>query len=126
MAESVVAPQSVDKGPRQKTSPQVVDLDRTGSAILELLERCYTDDHRARQTAMYEDSGWRSLVYIARTLKIPRSRVYGEGRQERIFSKTLETLVKSGQVEYRIFRGHRGRGGRIVKVRVKRDVDRNK
>ncbi len=120
MAELSVVTQSSERGPRRKTLLVASNLDRTGSAILELLERCYTDDHMAREAAMAEDSGWRSLVFIARTLKIPRSRVYGEGRQERIFSKTLETLVKSGSVEYRIFRGERGRGGIIVKVRIKR------
>lgn len=107
--------------PRRKTRVATsAVLQRTGSAIVELLQTCYREDYSAKETAAAEDSGWRTLVYVARSLKIPRSRLYGDKRREGIFSELLDTLVGSGMVEYRVFHGERGRGGRVVKVRARR------
>ena len=85
-------------------------FDKTGSAILELLAKCYSEDRARKELEMAEGSGWRSLVFIAGSLRIPRSRVYGDKRHEHFFSETLEALIESEKLEYRVFQAERGRG----------------
>lgn len=58
---------------------------------------------------------------IVKRLGIPRSHVYGEPRYGRAFGRQLDLLVKSSLVEYRIFPRERGRGGNIIRVRIKFD-----
>ena len=105
---------------RKRRSIAADTLDKTGYAITELLEKCYLEDYVRKEKELAEDSGWRSLVFISRTLRIPLSRVYGDDPREHFFSETLETLLGSRKLEYRVFQAERGRGGRIVKVRAKR------
>jgi len=64
---------------------------------------------------------------IVKDAKIPVRSVYGEGHRR----LALAELERRGLVEVRIFPGERGRGGRILKVRVlydkepiKRHIDR--
>ena len=56
-------------------------------------------------------------MHVVNGLKVPKSHAYGEARYGRTFGRPLETLIKAGIVEYRIFRG-KGRGGNVVRVRA--------
>jgi len=58
---------------------------------------------------------------IAGSLHVSRSKVYGDPRYGHTFSRPLELLIKAGIVESRVFLGERGRGGRVIKVRVCHD-----
>ena len=93
-----------DTSRRKRGNVVVERLDKTGSEILELLVKCYSEDHARKELEMTEGSGWRSLVFIAGSLRIPRSRVYGDKRHEHFFSETLQALIESEQLEYRVFR----------------------
>jgi tetratricopeptide (TPR) repeat protein len=87
------------------------------SRIIEFLAESFVRDDSERRL-LPANCGWRTLMEIVKSLGIPRSHVYGEPRYGRSFGRQLESLVKSSQVEYRIFPGERGRGGDITRVRV--------
>ena len=66
---------------------------------------------------------------IAKYAKLPKSSIYGTRRHP---SKAISELKRRGLVEIRVFPGERGRGGRILKIRVaygketiKRLIDKN-
>jgi tetratricopeptide (TPR) repeat protein len=87
------------------------------SRITEFLARAFLGDYSSRRLAI-PSCGWRTLMSIVEALRIPRSHVYGEPRYGRPFGRQLDSLIKSSLVEYRIFPGERGRGGKITKVRA--------
>ena len=62
-----------------------------------------------------EKSGWRTLMEVARNAKITMYSMYGRsGRGGKV---TME-LANLGVVESRFFLGERGRGGRVLKMRI--------
>jgi hypothetical protein len=85
--------------------------------MMKFLADAFVEDYMRRRLSL-EHAGWRGLLEIVRSLKIPRSRVYGDARYKHAFGKPLQKLVKRGIVEFRVFPGSRGRGGNIVKVRI--------
>jgi len=87
------------------------------SPIMDFVTREFFDDYNKKRLSL-EHAGWRSMTAVAETMKIPRSQLYGERRLGRSYGYQLETLIKSGLVELRIFPGERGRGGRITKIRL--------
>jgi len=93
----------------------------------DFLINSFVEDYMRRRIAL-ERSGWRTLMQIVKTGKVPRSSVYGAKRRR---GRAIAELERRGLVETRIFPGERGRGGRILKVRifyerepVKRHIDR--
>jgi hypothetical protein len=93
-----------------------------GSPVLEYLAREFMDDFRSKRLGL-DHCGWRTLMNIVESLKIPRSHVYGEPRWGRRHGRQLEALISSKLVESRVFPGERGRGGSIVRVRLAYDQD---
>ena len=87
------------------------------SPILDFLVMCFMTDYGEGRLSP-DHAGWRTLMDIVETLKIPRSQVYGDAKRGRAFARPLEELAKAGVIEWRIFPHQRGRGGRIVKVRA--------
>ena len=79
-------------------------------------------DFRAKRLGL-DHCGWRTLMSIVESLKIPRSQVYGDPRWGQRHGRQLEALITSNLVESRVFLGERGRGGSIVKVRLAYDQD---
>ena len=86
----------------------------------------FSEDYMRRRIVA-EKAGWRTRMEIVKDAKIPVRSVYGEGHRR----LALAELERRGLVEVRIFPGERGRGGRILKVRVlydkepiKRHIDR--
>jgi hypothetical protein len=62
-----------------------------------------------------EKSGWRTLVDIIKNGKIPMSNVYGRNGR---LGKAISELEHRGIVEIRYFKGERGRGGNILRLRI--------
>jgi hypothetical protein len=62
-----------------------------------------------------ERCGWRTLMDIVKQAKVSRYSMYGSGGHRGLATTELENL---GAVEVRFFFGERGRGGKIVKLRV--------
>jgi tetratricopeptide (TPR) repeat protein len=93
-----------------------------GSPVLEYLAREFMEDFRSKRLGM-DHCGWRTLMRVVESLKIPRSHVYGEPRWGHRHGRQLEALISSKLVESRVFPGERGRGGSIVKVRLAYDQD---
>jgi hypothetical protein len=72
-----------------------------------------------QQKIAIEKSGWCTLMEIAKKTNLPRSSFYGkEGRR----GPAIAELERRGFVEARIFPGERGRGGKILRVRI--DVEK--
>ena len=114
--------------------PKIVYLDEDGtsgsqqlgpvviltSSIVEYLVKCFFEDYH-RKRLPPDLAGWRSLMEVVGSLKIPRSNVYGDPRYGHTFSKPLEAMMNSNIIESRVFPGERGRGGRVLKIRVRYD-----
>ncbi len=62
-----------------------------------------------------ERCGWRTLMDIVKQAKVSRYSMYGSGGHRGLATTELENL---GVVEVRFFFGERGRGGKILKLRV--------
>lgn len=83
--------------------------------IFEYLTRAFIQDYMSRRFSR-DDSGWRSLGEVAKETGIPRSIVYS--RSSKPAKSSLQELFQRGFVERRFFRGVRGRGGEVMKLRV--------
>ncbi len=80
----------------------------------EFLVSAFVEDYR-RQRMPQERSGWRTLMEIAKQGKVSKYSLYGfSGNRGRAVSE----LERLGLVEAKIFLGERGRGGKILKLRV--------
>jgi tetratricopeptide (TPR) repeat protein len=96
-------------------APLALNLTRPASEdIFKSLLDAFVTDHRDRRVFI-DKAGWRSMVEIARAAKVPRSSLYGAGGRR---GSALSELQRKGLAEMRIFPGERGRGGRIMKIRV--------
>jgi hypothetical protein len=99
---------------------------KTAQRVFDYLINAFVDDYMRGRIAV-EKSGWRTLMDIVKHGKVSRSSVYGaRGRRGRALSE----LERRGLVETRIFPGERGRGGKILKIRlfyeketIKRHID---
>ena len=98
-------------------SQRLGPVDILASPVVEFLAGCFSVDYNTKRIPP-DLAGWRSLMEIVSSMKVSRSKVYGDARYGHTFSKSLEMLINSGLVESRIFSGERGRGGRVLKIRV--------
>ena len=78
------------------------------------LVAAFIEDYMRRRLPP-EWSGWRTLMDIVKHGRMSRRMVYGDGGYH---GRVISELERRGLVEIRIFPGERGRGGRIIKVRV--------
>jgi tetratricopeptide (TPR) repeat protein len=84
----------------------------------DFLIKVFIYDYMQQKIAI-EKSGWCTLMEIAKKTNLPRSSFYGkEGRR----GPAIAELERRGFVEARIFPGERGRGGKILRVRI--DVEK--
>lgn len=81
-----------------------------------------------RQKLSLEESGWRTLTDTIKHGSVPKSSVYSA---QGGMGSAISELDRRGLIEVRFFSGERGRGGRILKMRlmygketIKRYVDR--
>ncbi len=95
------------------------------SPILGYLAKCFIEDYVGRKLSV-DHAGWRSLMDIVGSLKVSRSQVYGDAKSGHTYAKPLRWLVEAGLAEGRVFPGERGRGGRVIKVRISHDSERSR
>ena len=101
---------------------------KTAEKVFDYLIRAFQEDYMKRKMSA-EKSGWRTMMDIVKYAKVPKSSIYGTRRHP---SKAISELKRRGLVEIRVFPGERGRGGRILKMRIayeketiKRLIDKN-
>jgi hypothetical protein len=78
-----------------------------------LIHSFFEDFTRRRTLQVW--SGWRTLMDIVKEAKVAKHNVYGMSGSR---GRAISELERLGLVEARFFLGERGRGGRILKVRV--------
>jgi len=100
----------------------------TAQRVFDFLVSAFLEDYMRRRISL-ETSGWRTLMQIVKQGKVPKSSVYGTGGRR---GQAISELERRGLVETRVFPGERGRGGKILKIRisyeketVKRHVDQH-
>jgi tetratricopeptide (TPR) repeat protein len=82
--------------------------------VFNFLLNSFREDY-LRGKKLERDSGWRTLMDIVKQGKVSRYSVYGIPSSH---GQAIAELEHAGLVEARIFSGERGRGGRILRVRV--------
>jgi hypothetical protein len=87
---------------------------KAAQTVFEYLTRSFVEDYMKQRISL-EKSGWRTLMQIIKQGKVSRSSMYGAGGRR---GHALSELERRGLVEARFFPGERGRGGRILKMRI--------
>jgi hypothetical protein len=89
---------------------------RTDAArkVFEYLTKSFAEDYMRRKLDLGK-SGWRSLVQIMNNTKVSSRKIYGS---KGVPGRTVSELEKRGLIEKRTFIGERGRGGKIVRIRI--------
>jgi tetratricopeptide (TPR) repeat protein len=82
--------------------------------VLTYLTHAFKNDYLLRKVPS-DKSGWRTLMEIVKEGKVPKWSVYGAGRRT---GSAVSELQRLRLAEPRVFQGERGRGGRILKVRI--------
>ena len=80
----------------------------------DFLVKAFVEDY-FRKRLPRERSGWRTLMNIVKQAKVTQYSMYGTGGRPGLVTAELEKL---GVVEVRVFFGEKGRGGKILKLRV--------
>jgi hypothetical protein len=111
----------VKKSMNQTTEGQGIFEFKTGIAqkAFNFLLDAFVEDYMRSRIAQ-QKAGWRSLMEIVRQGKMTKFSIYGrEGRS----GQAISELERRGLVEARFFTGERGRGGKIMKLRVSYEPD---
>ncbi|MCZ2856800.1 MAG: hypothetical protein O2U62_06875 [Candidatus Bathyarchaeota archaeon] len=87
--------------------------------VFSFLVSSFVEDYMKRRLSL-EKAGWRTLMEIVKHGKVSKSSVYGAGGRR---GRGVSELEKRGLVETRIFLGERGRGGKILKMRISYDKE---
>jgi hypothetical protein len=86
---------------------------RYAPQIFTYLIDAFIEDYMQRQLPL-DHAGWRTLMQLVKHSNVPKSRVYGVRRGK----SAIHELRFRGLIEERIFTGERGRGGRILRIRI--------
>lgn len=78
------------------------------------LVSAFRRDYLRRRMPM-EKSGWRTLIEVAKNAEVTMYSMYGRSGRG---GKVTRELANLNVVESRFFRGERGRGGRVLKMRI--------
>ena len=81
---------------------------------------CAFIEDYVRNRFSIEQSGWRTLAEISKYGEIPLHSVYGRNTR---FGVAISELERRGLVEKRFYSGERGRGGKILRIRVYYDKE---
>jgi tetratricopeptide (TPR) repeat protein len=122
-------PISITVNPRL-SKPGEKQIDKTKPAKLEFrseaarkafdfLVKAFVQDYFHKRLVK-ERSGWRTLMDIVKEAPVSYYSMYGSGKHHGYAAVELERL---GVVDFRIFLGERGRGGRVLKLRVEVEKD---
>jgi predicted ATPase len=80
----------------------------------DFLVKAFVEDFSQKRLSK-DRSGWRTLMDVVNQAKVSRYSMYGSSNHRGIVTRELENL---GVVKARFFSGERGRGGKILKLRV--------
>jgi tetratricopeptide (TPR) repeat protein len=105
--------------PREKmvveTKPAKLEFrSEAAQKAFDFLVKAFVEDY-FRKRLPKERSGWRTLMDIVKKTPVSHYSMYGSGKHHGYAASELEHL---GVVEFRIFLGERGRGGKVLKLRV--------
>jgi tetratricopeptide (TPR) repeat protein len=89
----------------------------TTKKAFDFLVKAFLDDYYG-QRLLKEKSGWRTLMEVVKEAKVSMYSMYG--RSSRSGKVTLE-LASLGLIESRFFLKERGRGGRVLKIRIRHE-----
>jgi tetratricopeptide (TPR) repeat protein len=117
----------VNPGPSGHVERKVVETEHAklefrseaAQKAFDFLVKAFVEDYFRRRLPK-EKSGWRTLMDIVKRANVSRYSMYGSSDQGGFATKELENL---GVVEGRFFFGERGRGGRVLKLRVYAEKD---
>jgi len=87
---------------------------KAAQTVFDFLTSSFVEDYMRRRISL-EKSGWRTLMQIVKHGNVSKSSVYGGGG---LHGRAISELERRGLVEERVFPGERGRGGKIVKIRI--------
>lgn len=102
--------------------PEIKIKSNSAQLVCNFLLKAYWDDCNVQKLPS-EDSGWRTLMVIVKEARVSKHSMYG--RAGRCGPATSE-LERLGLVESRFFPGERGRGGRVLKLRICREREQLK
>lgn len=86
-------------------------------SVFKYLINAFIEDYIKRRL-LAEKCGWRSLTQCLRSTRVPKASVYGTSKNP---GYVVSELTRRSVAETRIFPGERGRGGRVLKIRISYD-----
>jgi hypothetical protein len=118
--KAVQSSQAVNPISLSVLQPQDIQFESKDAAeVFSYLGKEFVGDYMLRKKSA-SDSGWRTLLQVSESTKVPRSTLYGDhGR----LGKPILELTSRGLVEDRRFADGRGRTGETVRYRVAYDRD---
>jgi tetratricopeptide (TPR) repeat protein len=113
---------TVQLGSGEEKTKRVIELSvgklefksEAAEKVFNFLVSAFERDYLSRRMPR-EKSGWRTRMEIVRNAKVTMYSVYGRSGQG---GKVTSELADLGLVESRFFLGERGRGGRVLKMRI--------
>jgi tetratricopeptide (TPR) repeat protein len=103
---------------QEKNIPPTIEFRSQASrSTFDYLIHSFTEDLTRRKVPL-ESAGWRTLMDIVKNTKVTKYSLYEFSRSK---GKPLSELERMGLIESKYFIGERGRGGRIIKIRVVHD-----
>jgi hypothetical protein len=98
-----------------ETKPAMLEFrSEAARKVFIFLVKSFVEDFFQKRLSK-DSSGWRTLMDIVNQAKVSRYSMYGSSDHRGLVLRELENL---GIVEARFFFGERGRGGKILKLRV--------
>lgn len=105
--------------PREVGAGQIEFKSERAKVLFDYVVKCFVGDYMVDRLN-FEQAGWRTVSELAAKTKIPRASLYGRRGSLGAF---VGELKSRGLIEMRVFKGERGRGGEILKLRVAYDKE---
>ena len=86
--------------------------------MFDYLVKGFIEDY-TKKWLIQEKAGWRTLTEIATKTKLTKSTFYVKGGRGPI----IDELSRRGLIDNRFFTGERGRGGKVLRVRI--DIEKS-
>jgi len=98
-----------------ETKPSKLEFkSEAAQKAFDFLVKVFMEDYFRRKLPE-ERCGWRTLMDIVKKTPVSQYSMYGAGKRS---GYAISELERMGVVEFRIFFGERGRGGKVLKLRV--------
>jgi predicted ATPase len=100
---------------QRENIPLVIEFRSQASrSAFDYLIRSFVEDSTRRKVS-FESAGWRTLMDVVKNTQVTKYSLYESSRGK---GKPLSELERLHLVESKHFIGERGRGGRVIKIRV--------